>query len=468
MTTPTQRDGNRDEAVNLPSQSPWVRYAHVLDGEDFRLRILHGSTPRAAFEDLEQTLKIYALVGCPLVLSDVQATDSVATLHLFRDQEFLKYLDAFPDWLSLRARVAKEDKTKSERLGALRSGLRRALVPDWSTSAFSSTAVAQAFAEKLLGLEAVDESALLSRDSSASIVRGLHSPADRNLAEGLVRLFGHFLRDTRTSAAEPPPVTGRPPTYYDVLKRLQERFRTELDRGGQSPSRDPEFVDELLLFIDNAFPDPADRHRRALLKERLDFRTRRHGAYWDTVVHAWNFALQESLVVPAGACVQLPLAVPIARYWGDVVESYSSDSTVVERARENRNMGTAGIQAMWERNLTELSWTRIREISDATQHQRLAYSASRADHGVPEEQSELFTALLNAVVKQTAGDAGLSRRGWFFGGLTLVGLANDLFHGHPGKLLSGAPLLVDRGIDVGKRALKRRVHLTTIRRLIQG
>ena len=101
-------------------------YAQWLHGAYFKLALSEGRGIREPqlFEATIAVLKLHALFGTRIVLSDVQVIDSPIVLRLFADSSFRSFLRKHPYFLEL---VAYPEKvTEPTRYSIATAGLRRA------------------------------------------------------------------------------------------------------------------------------------------------------------------------------------------------------------------------------------------------------------------------------------------------------------------------------------------------------
>lgn len=92
-------------------------YAHWLDGE--WIKVAKAITVEGYGKTLESiaeaALKLLALLGSRVAISDVQLTDSPVVLNLFSDPDFLSYLAIDQSFLTLVASPRRAFRTGSLR-----------------------------------------------------------------------------------------------------------------------------------------------------------------------------------------------------------------------------------------------------------------------------------------------------------------------------------------------------------------
>ncbi|XUM02683.1 hypothetical protein ACQ86F_03680 [Streptomyces venezuelae ATCC 10712] len=104
-------------------------YAHWLDGEHLRVS---GWEPQDT--SLAVMLKIQALLGHTVVLSDVQLIDSHAVQALFETEDFRSFVRGCPSFL----RCTTAAPAGSDPFALVTTGLHRALEPGWLSSSFDT------------------------------------------------------------------------------------------------------------------------------------------------------------------------------------------------------------------------------------------------------------------------------------------------------------------------------------------
>lgn len=271
-------------------------YAHWLDGEHLRVS---GWGPQDT--SLAVMLKIQALLGHTVVLSDVQLIDSHAVQALFETEDFRSFVRGCPSFL----RCTTAAPAGSDPFVLVTTGLHRALEPGWLSSSFDTAEPLVRLSEAVLERGEANPGPLFARGTALG-ARYEEGGVIRRRLEAVAWTLHHFSREAGvplgTSAVT------RPCSYRDVLEEVAELPGL--------PGHDYAPVERTLAYLDEHV-EPSNRHRRAVLFAQLDATDPPHRtAMWNTATQAWNAAVQRTLGTDGASPRSLPKAADIGLYLG--------------------------------------------------------------------------------------------------------------------------------------------------------
>jgi hypothetical protein len=330
-------------------------YASWLDGEYLRLTASRRPNVETSIENL---IKLHALFGNTLLLSDIQVTDCSVVQHLFASEAFRKFAYQRPDLFEL---VARSRGTRvSDPFVRATSGLYRASMTGWESSSLTDPRPLVDLAETILALEQqTDDLALVARP----VLDRWPNVADQLV--GVVETINFFTTVGRSSD----PATNVPSSsYFDILERLR-------DVSDLMP-QDEATLENAINFVemyaaDNERPLYRSPVRRELRRLQGGLEGER-GAIWHTVVAAWNYALQETLGAQGGSIGYLPSAVPVAAYLDN-----ATDAFVHVRGQELPNeLGYRPVVVHFPWDLGSLSWNVISTAVSETTSTREAFQST--------------------------------------------------------------------------------------------
>jgi hypothetical protein len=324
-------------------------YAHWLDPEFHNA--LDGRVTM-----LERSLKVHALLGHTLVLSDIQLIDSPIIYRLFVRPEFRQFLRDFPEFMQ----VVAQPSQGSGRYSIVTQGLERAARPGWVSSSVKVRDLHARLAHTILEAERVDPALW----QSAAGKRLLDDAGEyRKDLRGILHCLSHFANGNEDVIVRLPeqPSTG---TFYGVLIELRDR--TDLD------PEDRRQIEDTLEWID-ANIDEKDRDFRSAVIARMGdtARTPEKQTIRNTVTQAWNCAVEATIAPDAGSVGRLPHSPVIGTYL-NVPHNGLLDIHRQDGKASQVMSGLRGRVISVEWDPLEMNWTRLREIANATSDERLA------------------------------------------------------------------------------------------------
>ena len=290
------------------------RYAQWLDGAFYE--VLNGKPGSLTPQQFSQTvglLKLHALFGTDIVLSDVQLIDSHILLRLFADESFREFLNAHPSFLQYVAYPEKENKR--DRYDLLIRGLQRLVRPGNYPSAFGDSEPALEFAKSILEIGKIDPNMQLT-DRRSAVYQVIEKwPQYAEFLEGMLRGIGHFC-NTDTSV-RPSNLQREPFDLYEMILLALENPKI--------PGPKRRILTLTKNFIDSSIENRFDRGRQAIIFKMLDQRYKQNPDYLSikqTTHHAWNAAIEHTLGAEGGLLSSLsPKSVQVAEFVDNPTDS---------------------------------------------------------------------------------------------------------------------------------------------------
>jgi hypothetical protein len=281
-------------------------YAHWLDGE--WLKIAYPTVVRGYGRTMqtiiEGWLKLNALFGNQIVISDVQLTDSPIVINLFANPEFRKYISEDPQFLRLVAKP--RDDISDPRLAIATRGLDRVYKQKvWTTSlpGVENKAIRE-FAKCILDLDKIDSAHIINERSKGPGKIIATYPNQKMIFEGM--FYGIFHFTEVTGGPSDAKLKDRPYTDF-VIETLQ---RNKKDKNKSSE------LEEIWDIVITLVPDEEKRSLRSSLirvLEKLEPDRQKwpdkHHKIWNTMVHAWNSNIADTLGAKGTSISPLPNAV---------------------------------------------------------------------------------------------------------------------------------------------------------------
>jgi len=309
--------------------------------------------PRNLFEqrfvEFETILKMHALLGDSICISDVQLIGSSVLLLLFADDSFRSdFLSKHPDFLRLIARRSDSISTASDRLARVYSGLGRILsfgnsyIPNTFSSAETVPHVAKMFSD--VRSESDAERLFSHHGSFTQFVR--HYPgADRNLVVGLYRALEHFLLNEL--APVPEAMFRNTSSYFEELEKIY---------AITSPANRE--VRQALTDVMALATTEAERFKRTLVLAKLP-QAGKIGhpdrVKYLTMIQAWNVAVGRSIGADYESAYCFREAFPIPVHSG-----FTSD-LIVRAAAEDETIMTL---PRYDWHPSSLNWKTVAKIRE--------------------------------------------------------------------------------------------------------
>lgn len=375
---------------------PPTIYAHWLDGEYCHPRSAAPSVLRKRRRNIEGILKLRALFGDRISLSDVQLTDSRIVLELFQDPQFQTFVYREPTFLRLVAAPHEAFGHPSiPTLPCILSGLGRSLNSGWQSSAFSTSWIPRELAKRFKKVKDTDEAVALLEPTGAltQLQTTIIDKDDRELCGGLLNALRHFLQEgiVETYAPKEPAKT-----YYAVLEESLSRLETAIPGSGDRRQASLP-VKSVLQFL-----KPLSNHwGRTAAIQQLDLSQlpdRRHYSY---IVQAWNLGVASTVKPTDQSALALPNAFPLPLLFGNLVGWTAPFSVGIDDTELFERIGKERIG--W--HPAEVSWATIMEVRKKCDHQIAEYQTASDPAGKTKALRSLVQTLARQIIQSTRREA---------------------------------------------------------------
>ena len=371
---------------------------------------------------LERSLKVHALRGDTLILSDIQLIDSPIVYRLFARDDFRQFLRDFPSFMQVVARPSRGNG----RYPIVSRSLERTTRRGWIPSGVKIPGLIADLSSLILETGWVDPDIWQTRNGKRLLATaGEH----RNDLRGIVHCLDHFANGGRDVVVKAPAASASE-TFYDVLVELRNRVDLQ-------PEHRQQIEDTLDWIQGNLEPDDWSFRSAVITGIGGAARTPQQQMIWNTVNQAWNSAVETTIDPDAGSTGYLPYSPPIGVYRHTPYNGLLAIDTPAGRAPLAmpflRNRLTS---VSWD-PLT-MSWTTLREIATATSSERLDFQNASVTARDNDMLGHLVTAI-SAEVRDTTdrvpGSATIFIETVMAGGGGAFGV---LFGGGAGAVAAGA------------------------------
>jgi hypothetical protein len=379
---------------------------------------LPGERPNHTLQDIaEGALKLHALFGTRIVISDVQLTDSETVVKLFSNPDFREFLKVDHSFLTLVAQP--RDGVSNMRLALATRGLDRAFGSDWMTSLpDTSVEVIKRFADPLLSAQRVDTHRWL-RERSRGPGRTISDyPEHKQVLEGMLYGVCHFTARSGGPVEETPI---REPRSYT-------HFIEDALNGRGIWTSNPSELEKAWELVKTWVPDESKRFARSSINKALEAREpdrtrwpREWHQVWNTVVHAWNGNVCDTLDANRASIVKLPFAQ--APYRGaiyDIAGPLAASEDGELREKISRRFPLPGF------NPSSLSWATVQNLVQQVSEQRDEFQKEFAN-GNTEGIEDSGAKLIRALTSILAPPAGTKMPHWISLPLSVGGLVAGAF-----------------------------------------
>src|ERR1039457_1418705 len=263
-------------------------YAHWMDPDYLGKRIFSGDLLKERRDKFEGILKLHALLGDCICISDVQLIETSLLLLMFADAGFRAFITTHPDFIELVARPTDKFGARWDRLKVVGSGMARIIgfgdnyIPNTFESAATMKHVARMFENTKSQSDA--EQLLRPGGKLKEFVAG-YAEVDRTLVVGLYYALAHFLTDTRAPVL--PRESGKSTSYY-----------VELESAYDSTTEEQLELRRLLTTTMALAKTEAEQFKRILILQKLpDVATIGHPdlVKYLTIMQAWNVAVGRTI-----------------------------------------------------------------------------------------------------------------------------------------------------------------------------
>jgi hypothetical protein len=364
-------------------------YAEWLDGEYVLLNhVIRGYDHSAV---MNRAIRLHALLGSTVVLSDVQMIDHKTPIPmLFLDGDFRAFLRENKNFLALVAEPVRG--AKHQQFAISMKGMER--ITDQANKPDDSyeLAVTQ-LAEPIFRAGSFNADRYLNpkharKGHVARVIRrfGQHGGA----LKGLLHALEYFSRGPLPTTTTPS--KGAPERYDTLLLKAQSDHNLVTEQHAKR-------IQEIVRIQEEKLP-PAQHGRRAAMRKVLgtgkwqhEEWTRKNARLYLDVVHAWNCAINRNIAPEAGALYEDRGDVPLSRF-----ERSVSDTVGWFRGRK---MPTTKLSDHLRRLLSwdplESDWRTIARIARGTQK-----TAEQLQAALRTANAEARAAALDAHAKNIA------------------------------------------------------------------
>ena len=354
-------------------------YAHWLDpefvgalGDDARM--------------LQRSLKVHALRGDTLILSDIQLIDSPIIYRLFARDDFRQFLKDFPGFMQVIARPSHGNG----RYPIVSRSLERASRKGWIPSGVKVPGVITDLSRLILETGWVDPDIWQTREGRRLLAAAGEHGKD---LRGIVHCLDHFANGGRDVVVRAPETTATE-TFYDVLVELRNRVDLESEHRQQ--------IEGTLNWIQkNLEPDEWFFRSAVMTGIGRAARTPQQQMIWNTVNQAWNSAVETTIDPDAGSTGYLPYSPPIGVYRhtpynGLLAIDSPHDSTPLTMPSLRSRLTSVSWDPL------AMNWTTLREIATATSSERLDFQNA----SVTARDNDMLENLVTAISSQTRDTSG--------------------------------------------------------------
>jgi hypothetical protein len=393
-------------------------YAHWLDGEWQKIAYPVAVEGRAPYHTLqgvaEGALKLHALFGTRIAISDVQLTDGVVMVKLFANREFRDFLRNDPGFLTLVAQPRQG--CSNMRLAIATRGIERAFHPEWTTSLPGvGVDVIRRFGDSLLSLDKLD-TAYIVRDRSKGPGHVIASfPEQEELLEGILYGICHFLK-----------TTGGPTDAPVSLPRAYPEFIEDTLNCPALPHADAAALKSVWESIKRWVPDESKRRGRSALLSAMEAEEPNRNKWphewhtiWNTAVHAWNANVCDTVGARRASIAPLPGAVvPYRGEISDVAGPFVSEGGLL-RARTIRKYPVLSL------NPSTLSWLSVRNAVCQVRKERTGFQRALLKQD-KQEIEDASADLINGLLRVLAPHPKADPPHWVWLLMSIAGLAFSL------------------------------------------
>ena len=259
-------------------------YAHWLDPDYLGWRVLPSDQVLDRTRQFQGFLKMHAIAGDCMHISDVQLIESRALLLSFADSGFRGFLDRHPEFLCLIGQPDFSLGGRSQRLATISSGLARIyrVRESYIPNTFHSKSLIPSIAELFMNAnQDGDAERLFGHRGRFTEFLSRYADVDRDLVEGLYFALRHFVKNH--AAPVPQSTCGTEPSYFE-----------ELEKSLSNISEDDVDLRNTLINTMSMALSPDEKRRRSLILAKLPH-TGKIGhpdrTKYILIAQAWNLAV---------------------------------------------------------------------------------------------------------------------------------------------------------------------------------
>ena len=314
-------------------------------------------------------LKLHALFGANIYLSDAQVNDSHVVLHLFSSPSFRNFLKSQESFLHQSVppyRVGKE----TDPFSLATVSLRRSLENDWISSTFDDPEISKTMARVILE-DGTKNSGVIDlerqiNDKDSGYRKAVRQwPEHERLLEGMLHGVAYFATPGKTSVSK---YNGEPQNQWNMLHEAIDALnKREVLKEGEVVNEKEERVERTIEFIIKSIKDERKRQYQsdvfAALRKEFDPRSFDYRIIGETVHHAWNAAVQRSIGTDCGSLGHLSnQGVQVGLYLGKPTDSLVP--RITKKKEYSANEFSKKIRGIINWDPARLSWVEISRLLD--------------------------------------------------------------------------------------------------------
>lgn len=303
--------GTLDKPLRKLDRRQRTTYAHWLDPEYTSFR-WPETFVKTRLRYIVEVLKLHAILGDTIFVSDVQVTDSRALLELFCDTEFVR---TAPRFLRLVARPTDALGATHQTLQVIESALNRTLRPTWRSSTFRDSEVPKTLARRIQERRPGDTEAFIYVLDKFQIPTNLPI-ADKSLLEGMKRALKYFADPgSHVIPAQPANSGVHAGGHYDeVLEQAEAEPGLNLSLK--------EKLQSTLKFVKAANPQaPHERTPAVNALAEAGLGSADNYMHLAHIIQAWNLAVARTVNANTQDVPRFWRAVPVPAFHGNVTEA---------------------------------------------------------------------------------------------------------------------------------------------------
>jgi hypothetical protein len=240
---------------------------------------------------VETIIKLHAMFGDTIRVSDVQVIESLPLLSLFLKTDFCDFIkgQGGDELLSMWAHPTDKLNLGTPHLAVIAAGLGRSLEDDWDCSSFDDRNTVKTVARAFKGVKSADMASELLR-GNGKLARFLeeYRGDDKDCLEGMLKSLEYFL----TRAAHVHTSEEKSTSYFEVLEKDREIL---FSKNVATPD-----LDDVLTFVKRevARGDEKKRYFRtpAILElENRGLENPVNRRRYHTITEAWNLGVSNTV-----------------------------------------------------------------------------------------------------------------------------------------------------------------------------
>jgi hypothetical protein len=350
---------------------------------------------------IESIVKLHALFGDTIRISDVQLIESMPLLGLFMQTEFCDFIkgEEGGEFLTLWARPTERLDLGTVALAVIASGLGRSLDDDWNSSSFEDPETVRVVAKAFQGLKSEVAAAELLR-GRGNLARFLeeYRESDSDSLAGMLKALEYFLgRPSQVHVSEQ-----KSTSYFDVLEEDREKLASE--------GTDVAELDDVLRFVINDVAKDLRKKRYLRTPAILELENRglespENRRRYHTVVQAWNIGVSNTVNADYDSVATFRDVDTLPLLHGNVTELSIPATVSVSDVEIFESLPL--LRTDW--SPATISWSTIKEVRRECSKQIMEFQDSRSAADNTEQFGSLIAAISAVVSRRGEGVPLLER-----------------------------------------------------------